>query len=82
LQQQVIEMGQLQIVDSVHTCADVNLDKDEKREKQGKLPRDPDARVVNKGEREVVNADGKRRKKMCATRGRKPTFLSMPQPAS
>jgi IS5 family transposase len=74
--EQGIEMGQLQIVDSVHTCADVNLDKDEKRQKQGKLPRDTDARVVNKGERVVVDADGKRRKKKLRYKGYK-THVSL-----
>jgi len=48
-----LEMGSIQIVDSVHTQADVNRQKD-----QDRPPRDPDARVVNKGDRTVVEPGG------------------------
>ncbi len=38
-----IHFGTLQIVDSVHSVANVNVEKDERRQKKGKPPRDPDA---------------------------------------
>lgn len=38
-----ISFGRIQVVDSVHTTADVNVEKDEYRQKKGKGPRDPDA---------------------------------------
>jgi IS5 family transposase len=53
-----LQLGELQVLDSVHTQADVNNDRDRKRQEQGKEPRDPDARVVNKGKRKVTQADG------------------------
>jgi len=55
-----VEMGDLQILDSVHTQADVNTDKDQKRQAKGQPPRDPEASVVNKGRRDVVEPGGKR----------------------
>ena len=58
-----LKLGDLQLLDSVHTQADVNNDKDRKRQEQGKGPRDPDARVVHKGKRSVVEPDGKRAQK-------------------
>ena len=54
-----LELGTLQVVDSTHTQADVNADKDDKRQKQGKPPRDGDAGIVNKGKRDVVEPDGR-----------------------
>jgi hypothetical protein len=54
-----IEMGEIQVVDSVHTKADVNYEKDRERQKKGKSPRDPQAQVVHKGKRTVVEPDGK-----------------------
>jgi len=54
-----LRFGGIQVMDSVHTQADVNTEKEKARKKQGKPPRDPDARLVHKGEREVVKADGK-----------------------
>jgi len=60
---QGLQMGDIQLLDSVHTQANVNKDKDSKRQEKGKEPRDPDARVVNKGQREVVGADGRRVKR-------------------
>ena len=57
---QGVEMGDLQILDSVHTQADVNTDKDQKRQAKGQPPRDPEASVVNKGRRDVVEPGGKR----------------------
>jgi hypothetical protein len=39
-----IRFGAIQIVDSVHSIANVNTDKDQNRQGKGKGPRDPDAR--------------------------------------
>ena len=38
-----VKFGQLQVVDSVHLVADVNLGKDKQRQKEGKGSRDKDA---------------------------------------
>ena len=57
-----VEFGKLQIVDSVHTIADVNLVKDEKRRYEGRPARDGDARWGAKGDKRVVGKDGKGRK--------------------
>jgi len=65
-------MGKIQVVDSVHTIADVNNEKDRKhQEKEGKPPRDPDAQMVNKGKRRVVGPDGKERIKQIRYKGHK-----------
>jgi hypothetical protein len=42
--QRGIHFGAIQIVDSVHSVANVNTDKDQKRQNKGKGPRDPGAR--------------------------------------
>ncbi len=39
-----IEFGSTQVVDSVHTVADVNIEKDERGQKDGQPPRDGNAR--------------------------------------
>ena len=74
--EQGLGIGHIQILDSVHTQANVNMEKEGKRQDQGQLPRDPDARVVNKGERQVVGPDGQRRKKRVRYRGYK-THVSL-----
>jgi len=66
-----LELGELQVLDSVHTRADVNNDKDRERQEAGKEPRDPDARVVNKGRRTVTQADGTRETQQIRYRGYK-----------
>lgn len=53
-----LQLGELQVLDSVHTEANVNRDKDRERQERGGKPRDPDARMVNKGKRKVTQADG------------------------
>lgn len=54
-----ITFGSIQIVDSVHTIANVNIPKDEKRKaKQSKPPRDPDAAWGVKRVKKVKQADG------------------------
>ncbi len=55
---QGLEMGAIQVLDSVHTCADVDTAKERERHAQGQPPRDPDARVVHKGRRRVVSPEG------------------------
>jgi IS5 family transposase len=49
--------GKIQLVDAVLTVADVNVEKDRKRQKQGKPLAGPDAEVVHKGKGEVTKAD-------------------------
>ena len=66
---QGLEMGSIQVLDSVHTQADVNNAKDRERQERGKEPRDPEARVVNKRRRQVVEADGKIERKEIRDRG-------------
>jgi IS5 family transposase len=53
-----ITLGQIQVVDSVHSVADVDNDADRKRQAHGQLPRDPQATLVRKGKRAVTQADG------------------------
>jgi len=55
-----IQFGSIQIVDSVHSIANVNTDKDQKRQNKGKGPRDPDARWGVKHKRKVQTEDGKK----------------------
>ncbi len=59
-----IRFGAIQIVDSVHTIADVNTDKDQHRQGKGKGLRDPDARWGVKHARKVKNEDGKEEKQI------------------
>jgi len=53
-----IQLGAIQVVDSVHTVADVDNDADRRRQDQGKPPRDPQAQLVNKGKHSVMQPDG------------------------
>lgn len=58
--EQGVKFGKVQIVDSVHSIADVDVKEDEKRQnKEGKPPRDPDATWGCKGEKKVKLPDGK-----------------------
>jgi len=57
-----IQFGSIQIVDSVHSVANVNTDKDRKRQKKGEEPHDPDARWGVKHQRKVTTEDGKEEK--------------------
>jgi len=61
-QEKGVKFGQLQVVDSVHLVADVNLGKDRQRQREGKQPRDKDATWGAKGDKVVVDKDGKRHK--------------------
>ncbi len=53
-----IRLGEIQVVDSVHTVADVDNDADRHRQDQGQAPRDPEAQLVKKGKRTVTQPDG------------------------
>ena len=59
-----VKFGKLQVVDSVHTIADVNLVKDERRKREGKAARDGDASWGAKGNKLVVGKDGKKHKQV------------------
>ena len=61
-QEKGVKFGQLQIVDSVHLIADVNITKDRQRQKEGKLPRDKDADWGAKGDKVVETVHGAERK--------------------
>ncbi len=61
---QGIRFGAIQIVDSVHSIANVNTDKDQHRQGKGKGPRDPDARWGVKHSRKVKTEDGKEEKQI------------------
>ena len=50
-QERGVRFGRIQVVDSVHTVADVNVEKDEGRQQGGKGPRDGDAAWGVKGKR-------------------------------
>jgi transposase len=54
-----VKFGSIQIIDSVHSIANVNTDKDKKRQdKDGKGPHDPDAHWGVKHSRKVKNEKG------------------------
>ncbi len=53
-----VTLGKIQVVDSVHTVANVDNDADRKRQEQGQPARDADASVVHKGKRSVTEANG------------------------
>jgi IS5 family transposase len=52
-----VKFGSIQIVDSVHTVANVNNERHRERLEQGKPSADPDATVVRKGKRLVTKPD-------------------------
>jgi len=53
-----VKFGSIQIIDSVHTIADVNTDKDQNRQRKGKGPHDPDAQWGVKHKHQVKNEKG------------------------
>lgn len=55
-----IQLGKVQVVDCVHTVADVDTDADREQREQGKELRDPEAQVVRKGKQRQTTADGQR----------------------
>jgi IS5 family transposase len=58
--QKGIAFGSLQVIDSTHTTAKVNLDQETQRREQGKPPRDPDASLKTKGHKTVTTQAGQR----------------------
>ncbi len=54
-----VELGKIQVIDSVHTVADVDNDADRRRQEEGKAPRDRQAQIVHKGKRRQTGPDGK-----------------------
>ncbi len=61
-QEKGVKFGKLQIVDSVHLVANVNIEKDRKRQQDGKGPRDRDAGWGAKGDKTLIDADGRKRR--------------------
>lgn len=61
-QERGIVFGEIQVVDSAHTVADVNIAKEEGRQEDGKPRRDPDARWGVKGDRLVRTEEGERKR--------------------
>jgi len=61
-QEKGIKFGKLQIVDSVHLVADVNVEKDKQRQREGKPPRDKAATWGAKRDKIVMGKDGKKHK--------------------
>jgi IS5 family transposase len=53
-----VVFGRIQVVDSVHTFADVNVEKDGQRRRDGRPPHDPDARWGTKGKRKEQSETG------------------------
>lgn len=53
-----VKIGSIQIIDSVHSIADVNTQKETKRQEKGKAPRDPDAKWGVKHKKTVQNEKG------------------------
>lgn len=71
-----VAFGKVQLVDAVHTVANVNNEKDRIRREEGKASADPDASVVHKGKRKVTKADGSTKKEEVIYLGYK-THVSM-----
>ncbi len=63
-QEKGVKFGKLQVVDSVHLVADVNVEKDKQRQREGKPFRDKGASWGAKGDKMVMGKDGKRHKEM------------------
>jgi len=61
-QEKGVKFGKLQIVDSVHLVADVNVGKDKQRQKDGESPRDKDAGWGAKGDKIVYTQQGTEKK--------------------
>jgi IS5 family transposase len=61
-QEKGVKFGRLQIVDSVHVVADVNVGKDRQRQREGEPPRDKDAVWGAKGDKIVETGYGREKK--------------------
>ncbi len=59
-----IAFGRIQVVDSVHTVADVDVEQDDHRRRGGGSRRDPQARWGTKGSRSRVSGEGKRERQV------------------
>ena len=59
-QEKGVKFGKLQIVDSVHLVADVNVEKDKQSQGKGSPPRDKGATWGAKGDKVVMGKDGKK----------------------
>lgn len=57
-----VTFGSIQLVDAVHSLANVNLDQDRERKKAGQLPRDPDAGHGVKRVKLIRDAQGVKRR--------------------
>jgi IS5 family transposase len=57
-----VKFGSIQVIDSVHSIADVNTDRDQKRQGKGKGPHDPDAKWGVKHQRKVKTEQGEEKK--------------------
>jgi len=60
--EQGVVFGSLQIIDSTHTVADVNVQKDDRRQKKGERPRDPSAQWRVKHTRTVRDEKGHKKR--------------------
>lgn len=56
-QEQGIAFGRIQVVDSVHTLANVNVGKERQRQEEGRPPRDPDGRWGTKGRLKLAKGE-------------------------
>ena len=54
-----IRLGTIQVLDSVHTIADVNVEKDKKRQEKDKPARNPNAKWGVKGSRQLKDEEGR-----------------------
>ena len=61
-QEKGVKFGKLQIVDSLHLLADVNLAKERQRRRQGEEPRDRDATWGAKGNKVVETGEGREKR--------------------
>jgi len=61
-QENGVVFGKIQLIDSVHTIANVNPQKDEQRKKKGEDARDPDASWGVKQSKKIKTAEGKTEK--------------------
>lgn len=62
-QEKGVKFGKLQVVDTVHAVADVNPGKDKRRQREGGKARDRDATWGTKGDKVVMNKDGRQEKR-------------------
>ncbi|MBN2186142.1 MAG: transposase [Dehalococcoidia bacterium] len=62
VQEKGVNFAKLQVVDSIHLVADVNVRKDKQRQSEGKISRDRDAKWGAKGNKIMVGKDDKRHK--------------------